>query len=238
MGLTASSRSVKNALRINRFPRSSTAWSVPRLGIGTLSSEHGSRFANYGSCAKRSSVVASDTTSGSRTRWAYRSTVIGTAVWCSVSRMTKARPSYWHDSTPLRGRSSPRHLARSRSRVDVLPGYRSHASSSAPRRSSAVSPTPRATPWLPRDSPRRRTMHRLRGRARRHRRRARSGNARCGPDHHTHRRTAPARVERARADRPRPPRIPTDAAPMTSKLIGRGRLPFRPGEADVPSAEH
>ena len=69
MSLTASSRSVVNAPRMRRFSSSSTARSVPRLRMGTASSEQQSTSVKYGSRAKRSSRVASSTTSGSRVRW-------------------------------------------------------------------------------------------------------------------------------------------------------------------------
>ena len=83
ISLTASSRSVVNAPRRSRFSSSSTARSAPRLRIGTASSEQQATSAKYGSRANRSSPAASATTSGSRVRWTYRSTDIGSAVFAA-----------------------------------------------------------------------------------------------------------------------------------------------------------
>ena len=70
-----------NAPRISRFSSSNIARSRPRLRIGRATSEQRSMSAKYGSPAKRSSLVASVTTSGSLNRWAYRSTDTGTSWW-------------------------------------------------------------------------------------------------------------------------------------------------------------
>ena len=60
---------------------------------GQASSEQQPASAKYGSRAKRSSPVASATTSGSRVRWAYRSTDIGTARSCPVPLTGTVPPS-------------------------------------------------------------------------------------------------------------------------------------------------
>lgn len=59
---------------------SSSACRVPRLRTGRASSEQQATSAEYGSSAKRSSLVASRTTSGSPIPWAQRSTDIGPCV--------------------------------------------------------------------------------------------------------------------------------------------------------------